>query len=368
LKAVPYQRRWVDDLQQLQLKLEVAGTSRIEGADFAEGELEQALRESGDQLLTRSQRQAHAAVQTYRWLAQIPADRPVDEELIKEVHRRIVTGADDDHCPPGRIRTQDQNVTFGSPPHRGSEGGDECSKAFAALANATQREFKDHDPLVQALGLHYHFAAMHPFLDGNGRTARALEALLLQRAGLKDTLFIAMSNYYYDEKNTYLAKLAEVRRDDFDLTPFINFGLRGIALQSQRLLRLLNTHIQRALFRNLMHDLFARLQSPRKKVLGKRHLKILEILLEQDGVGMGELIRRSEDAYRDVANRRKALIRDLSSLLTLNAIRLWRDSESGNDMLAVRLEWPSEITESAFFEQIKKMPKAKMHAFLAHYT
>jgi Fic family protein len=41
---------------------------------------------------------------------------------------------------------------------------------------------------------------MHPFLDGNGRTARALEALMLQRTGLRDTLLIAMSNYSYEQK------------------------------------------------------------------------------------------------------------------------------------------------------------------------
>ncbi len=75
---------------------------------------------------------------------------------------------------------------------------------------------------------------MHPFLDGNGRTARALEALVLQRAGLRDTAFIAMSNYYYEEKAAYLDVLAEVRSQNHDLTPFINFGLKGIALQCDR--------------------------------------------------------------------------------------------------------------------------------------
>ena len=65
--------------------------------------------------------------------------------------------------------------------------------------------------LRRALALHYHFAAMHPFLDGNGRSARALEALMLQRTGLRDTLFIAISNYYYEEKAEYLSALAEVR-------------------------------------------------------------------------------------------------------------------------------------------------------------
>ena len=96
-----------------------------------------------------------------------------------------MTGCDDDHCAPGRLRGRDENVTFGFPRHRGCEGGPACGKAFSALVDAVKRDFRAHDPLIQAMALHYHFAAMHPFLDGNGRTARALEALLLQRAGLR---------------------------------------------------------------------------------------------------------------------------------------------------------------------------------------
>src|SRR5208283_2470735 len=43
LRAIPHQRDWVEKLQQLQLKMEVAGTSRIEGAEFTERELDAAL-------------------------------------------------------------------------------------------------------------------------------------------------------------------------------------------------------------------------------------------------------------------------------------------------------------------------------------
>jgi Fic family protein len=55
-------------------------------------------------------------------------------------------------------------------------------------------EFRQYDPLIQALAVHYHIAAMHPFQDGNGRTARALEAFLLQKARSRDSAFVAMSN------------------------------------------------------------------------------------------------------------------------------------------------------------------------------
>jgi len=116
LKATPYQKDWLDKLQALQLKMEVAGTSRIEGAEFTDRELDVALGESTDNHLTRSQRQAAAAANTYRWISQLPDDRPIDERLVLETHRRIVTRCDDDHCEPGRIRQHDDNVNFGQPP------------------------------------------------------------------------------------------------------------------------------------------------------------------------------------------------------------------------------------------------------------
>ena len=56
LRAIPFQRRWVKELQEIQLKMEVAGTSQIEGADFAANELDAAIKaEMPEQLLTRSQ-------------------------------------------------------------------------------------------------------------------------------------------------------------------------------------------------------------------------------------------------------------------------------------------------------------------------
>src|SRR5258708_25993938 len=66
LKTLPFQRRWVEALQEMQLKLEVAGTSKIEGADFTGGELEAAMKETPEQSFTRSQKQAHSSMQTYK--------------------------------------------------------------------------------------------------------------------------------------------------------------------------------------------------------------------------------------------------------------------------------------------------------------
>jgi len=365
LITMPYQRNWVEALQEIQLKREVAGTSRIEGADFTERELDMALRPdaTSQELLTRSQRQANAALKTYKWISQIPNDQEIDGALIREVHRRIVTGCDDAHCQPAAIRDKDYNVTFGVPRHRGCEGGEPCKLAFERLITAIQTEYKNHDLLIQALALHYHFAAMHPFMDGNGRTARALEALVLQRAGLSDNAFIAMSNYYYDEKNFYLSSLSEVRGRDHDLTPFVLFGLKGIALQCKRLYEEIRKHMERALFRNMMYDLFNRLESTRKRVIKDRQIALLKILLEVDKLDWYEFLDKAKVHYKKMANFGKTFSRDINSLVQLGAIHIRKVAEKKWEV-AIRPQWPQEITATDFFDKIKKMPKGKTYQFL----
>lgn len=364
LGDIPYQRSWGDKLQQMQLKREITGTSRIEGAQFTEKELEAAMRDTPAQLETRSQKQAAAAVTTYRWIAQLPSDRPLDQALIFDVHRRLVSGCDDDHCPPGRLRERDQNVIFGAPRHRGAEGGDECDVAIEQLVTAARSSFTGHDPLIQALALHYHFAAMHPFLDGNGRTARALEALMLQRIGLRDTLFIAMSNYYYEQKVGYLNALNETRANEHDLTPFLKFALKGIQAQCRRLSREIKLQVAKALYRNTMTDLFGRLKSPRKRVMSDRHVQLLHLLLDEEEIILEELYKRTAHFYR-MKNPYKALIRDLNYLIELSAVGATRLPENAGFLIAIRLDWPTRITETDFFRHVKEMPKAKVHGFLS---
>ncbi len=358
LTSIPYQRDWLVELQQIELKREVAGTSRIEGAEFTDAELDDAMSGSADELFTRSQRQARAALETYRWITQIPGDKPIDAELVLGIHRRIVHDCDDDHCVPGAIRSQDENVLFGHPRHRGANGGQECRDAFETFSRALETIFRDHDPIVRALAAHYHIAAMHPFLDGNGRTARALEALMLQRAGLKDICFISMSNYYYEEKAAYLKTLSAVRAADHDLTPFLLFAMKGIVLQCTRILRIIRVHLQKALFRDMMLDLFGRLKSPKRRVIAQRQIQILKVLLTEESMEEEALYNRVYSGYSKLKHPVFAFYRDLFDLIHIKAIRDNRGNP-GEYRVWIRLEWPTEITETDFFERMKHLPKAK---------
>ena len=368
LQAIPFQRRWVKSIQEIQLKMEVGGSSKIEGADFAGNELEAAIKaETPEQLLTRSQKQASAAARTYKWIAELPDDQPITVELVSQIQKSIVTDCDDDHCEPGVVRHGDDQVTFGVPKHRGVRAGEECRTALERLTTEVQSTFKGHDPLIQALALHYHFAAMHPFTDGNGRTARVLEALALQRAGLKDSLFIAMSNYYYDEKAAYLASLAAVRAGEHDLTPFLKFGLKGISLQTQRLTNLVRNAVSKELFRGLMGDLFSRLESTRKRVIVKRQLMVLNRLLDREGaVDFTQLAEEVTPYYASRKNAMFAIVRDVNRLGALGAITVRREDRPEKRTvywIAADLNWPSRITDTEFFAALEKLPRSKTSTF-----
>ncbi len=207
-------------------------------------------------------------------------------------------------------------------------------------------------------------AAMHPFLDGNGRTARALEALMLQRIGLRDTLFIAMSNYYYEEKTAYLQALGDTRSAGHDLTPFLAFALKGIEIQCRRLFGEIRLQVAKALYRNTVADLFGRLKSPRKRVMSARHVQVLNLLLDQRALRLDQLTTRTAHCYA-VKNPGKALMRDLAFLLQLAAISVEKLQEPPGFMLTINLEWPTQITETEFFARARAMPKGKVHSFLS---
>jgi hypothetical protein len=259
----------------------------------------------------------------------------------------------------------DQNVVFGRPRHRGADGGSVCAQAFDRLCAALNNEFRAHDPLIQALALHYHLGAMHPFHDGNGRTARALEALMLRRAQMKDTLFIAMSNYYYDEKDRYLTVLSDARERGHDLTPFLKFGLAGIAFQCKRLLREIGRHVAKSLFRDVMGRMYGRLESTRKRALAKRQVSILDRLLNLDQtIKAVDLFDDLEIEYSSLREPIAAFFRDVLQLELLTAIELTQDGD-GVNWIAIRLDWATEITETKFYEDINKLPEARTKLVLS---
>ena len=354
LGRMPHLPQWIEQAHEEQLRLEAAGTSRIEGAEFTQREQDEALAPAPTRTtkLSHSQRQLRAADATYRWLRSRPAGQPVSADFIREIHRRIVTGCDDDHCEPGGTRPDGWNVTFGTPRCRGAEGGRECRAAFDGLAAAIAGEFRRHDRLIQALAAHYHIGAMHPFGDGNGRTARALEAFMLRRAGVNDVIMVSLSNYYYEHKDEYLTALYETRKNGHDLTPLLKFALPAVAERCNVVAEAIATNHRRVLFREFARSLFGKLRSPRRRVLVQRQLEILEILLDAGPTEPPDLMVRGRALYLGLKYPDRAMVRDLFGLLELSAIMLVQGR------IAANLDWPQLFAESELLDRYENMPSA----------
>ncbi len=354
LNRLPYLPQWIEQALEEQLRLEAVGTTRIEGAEFTERERDEALAAGAGTRtgLTHSQRQLRAANTTYRWLREQPAERPVTKELVLDIHRRIVTGCDDDHCEPGALRRAGSNVTFGSPVCRGAEGGPDLADAFGALCQAIAGEFRGHDRIIQAMAAHYHVGAMHPFDDGNGRTARALEAFMLGRAGVNDMVMVSLSNYYYEHQREYLTSLYESRRSGHDLTPFLTFALPAITERCNVLAEEIVTHSKRLLYRQFARSLFDQLRSPRRRALAERQLQMMEILLDSGSLNALDLASRALTHYSNLKFPERAVFRDLFELIRLSAVSL-KDGQ-----VAVDLDWPRRFSESELLEIYERMPSA----------
>ncbi len=151
-------------------------------------------------------------------------------------------------APPGSLpRLMDQYVKFVNSPE---------------LANLPAS--------IHSLVAHFFFTAIHPFDDGNGRVSRLLSAAILFHRGYNGHGFHAIQNHFYQNEIRYHILLQQCLKQSlpFDLTPFIGFGLEGLAMELQginsfvkvKLHRTVNTDTQQPVRRKRMKELQQRLE------------------------------------------------------------------------------------------------------------
>jgi Fic family protein len=112
------------------------------------------------------------------------------------------------------------------------------------------------DPLLRMAIAHHQFESIHPFYDGNGRTGRILNLMILQREGLLDVPVLYLSRYITSTKPDYYRLLQTVRDED-RWAEWCLYMLRGVAVTSRSAIRLVKTF--RDLMQKTKHDLRARL-------------------------------------------------------------------------------------------------------------
>lgn len=88
------------------------------------------------------------------------------------------------------------------------------------------------DPLLRMAIAHHQFESIHPFYDGNGRTGRILNLLMMQRDGLLDVPVLYLSRYITTTKADYY-RLLQTVRDEERWAEWCLYLLRGVALTSR---------------------------------------------------------------------------------------------------------------------------------------
>lgn len=96
----------------------------------------------------------------------------------------------------------------------------------------------DLDPLLRMTIAHHQFESIHPFYDGNGRTGRILNLLMLQREGLLDMPVLYLSRYITSTKPEYY-RLLQTTRETRDWPEWCAYLLKGVALTARSEIRLI---------------------------------------------------------------------------------------------------------------------------------
>ncbi len=112
----------------------------------------------------------------------------------------------------------------------------------------------------------------------------------------------------------------------------------------------------------MMYDLFTRLETICKRVIADRQLAILKLLFEADVTTLENLFQRMQPNYQKLKAPLNALQRDVTHPMVLGAVEVEKVKEIY--WIKIRLEWATEITETEFFEKVKKLPTAKTYPFL----
>lgn len=182
------------------------------------------------------------------------------------------------------------------------------------------------DPLVRMALAHYQFEAIHPFHDGNGRTGRVLNILMLIQTGLLDDPILYLSRAIIARKNDYYRLLRAVTAEGawIEWILFMLDAVRESAASTTRKIGAL---------RSCQDDITDR---ARAATLGGRDARFLEVLFEQPYCRIATIVERCEVSRQTASSWLHALVR--AGLLT--------ELRMGREVLFVNHEFLDVLTRT----------------------
>lgn len=203
---------------------EAITSSQLEGAATTREVAKEMLR-SGRQPRDKSERMILNNYRTMRRIRELKETKLTPESVL-ELHALVTDGTLDKPDAAGRLRRADEKIRvedfegniFHEPP-AAVELTDRLN-AMCDFANGSAPDFFVH-PVVRAIVLHFWLAYDHPFVDGNGRTARALFYWSMLRQDYRLFEFISISQILLRAPTQYARAFLYTEGDGNDLTYFI---------------------------------------------------------------------------------------------------------------------------------------------------
>lgn len=205
---------------------EAIASSQMEGASTTRKVAKEMLRKK-KKPTDKSQQMIANNYKTIQFLSE-HKDEPLSKELLLEIHRQISDKTLEKPSDEGKFRdTNDivisNNIT-GEVAHYPPDFT-EIEQIVSLLCTFTNNEDEFIHPIIKAIIIHFLISFLHPFVDGNGRTARSLFYWYMLKKGYWLTEFLSISRIIYSSKNQYEKAFLYTEHDGYDLGYFINYNL-----------------------------------------------------------------------------------------------------------------------------------------------
>ena len=234
LDAIKLKDDWIADMQKKALILESHHSTHIEGTAI---NLEQAQDILAGKKIKGVSRDDEKELLNYKKTMDfiskyLGKGDPVTEGLIRELHKILVKGVRGGQAQPGNYRkiqnyvvnSKTKEVIYTPPapfevPHLMKEFTDWLNK---------QGELSS---ILLAGIAQFQFVHIHPFVDGNGRTARLLSTLILYKTGYDFKRLFTVSEYYDKDRPSYYRAIQSVRKNKMNMTDWLEYFVEGLRSQ-----------------------------------------------------------------------------------------------------------------------------------------
>ncbi len=323
ISGVPLLPSVVERMHLIYVAKGVHGTTAIEGNTLTEDEILEHLEghKNIPPSMAESEQEVDNIVDACNEIARLVlSNRSIEFSIddLKHYHKMVYKELPpEDEVIPGELRTYDvwvQGTTYkGAPPT-------DLIFLLNRLCKWLNFDFQPEDSklhtifgFLKAIVAHVYIAWIHPFGNGNGRTARLIEFRALLETGVPTAAAHLMSNYYNRTRTKYYSELMKSSQMDDGLYPFIEYSLTGFVEGLNAQIQDIEEQQLKVHWINYIHDSF---RSERDTPVTTRRRRLILDMTERDETVPASEIRyvspRMAEAYADLSM--KTIRRDLRHL------------------------------------------------------